>query len=711
MISVLLLAAAHAAPVTGQLRALGSRDPLVGFVGWQDGLTPTDRRGAFSLELPEGTWELRFMADGYVPQRLRVDVPLAQPLVVYLDAEPAPLEVVVEARVDSPHGSFQILDRERVEDTPGTHGDPFRLVQSLPGVAHTREFSPTAGALSLRGAAPGDSRFFLDGVEIPYLFHFQEYASVFHTRLLERLEVYPSTFGASYGNAVGGIVEAVSRPPEAERVHGGVNGSLVNGGGWVASPVGAHGAAAGSARRSYADWLGRGSDQYTVWPVFWDYMGRYDHELRPGHRVSVTLFGAGDRYARLARVVDELDPLELEADPEFTFDRAFHAVSLRATDDLGWVMLESSLSLVHDRWDGQVADDHQRRRERYAWWREDALVSLADELDVAVGFEAKLTEVAREAAVSQPWAELGLEAPLLTRGLPVDETLRRVRGGAYVEPRLVWGDLRVQPGLRVQWDTSLGGFAADPRVTVRYKPLDVVQVRAAAGRYSQSPSLDALSPTSGDPSLGWIHSDQASVGVDLALVGRIEVGADLWGKRLYDTVVELPGVAPRAEDGWAAGLELTSRYRLRDRFFAGMSFTLGRSVREGAPFEYDQPFAFGAVGSYSTETGWTFGARYRYSVGLPYTPIEDGLYDGDSDTYAPVFGEPNSVRMPPYQKLDLRVAKELPLRRFVLSGYVDLWLVPPANAVLYPIYSYDYRQLTYVSGPSVIPLVGVQAEL
>jgi len=31
--------------------------------------------------------------------------------------------------------------------------------------------------------------------------------------------------------------------------------------------------------------------------------------------------------------------------------------------------------------------------------------------------------------------------------------------------------------------------------------------------------------------------------------------------------------------------------------------------------------------------------------------------------------------------------------------------------VLYPIYSYDYRQLTYVSGPSVIPLVGVQAEL
>jgi hypothetical protein len=711
VITLLALAVVQAAPVTGELRERGTRDPLPGFVGWDEGLVPTDRRGAFELDLPEGNWELRFVSEGYVPLRLRVDVPRAEALIIYLEPEPAPLEVVVESRVDSPHGSFQILDRERVEDTPGTHGDPFRLVQSLPGVAQTREFSPSAGALSIRGAAPGDSKFFLDGVEIPYLFHFQEYASVFHTRLLERLEVYPSTFGAAYGNAVGGIVEAVSRPPEAERVHGGVNWSLVNGGGWVAAPVGDAGAASGSARRSYADFLGRASDQYTVWPVFWDYLGRYDHQVRPGHRVSLTLFGAGDRYGRLARVVDELDPLELEADPEFTFDRAFHAMSVRAVDDLGWLVLKSSLALVHDRWEGQVGDDHQRRRERYAWLREDGLIGVGDGLDLAIGFEAKLTEVERQAVVSQAWAELGTEAPLLTRGVPVDETLRRLRGGAYLEPRLDWGDVRIQPGLRIQWDTTVGGFAADPRVTVRYKPLDLVQIRAAAGRYTQSPSLDALSPTSGDPELGWTHSDQASFGVDLALVGRIEVSADLWGKRLYDTLIELPGEPPRAEDGWAAGLELTTRYRLRERFFAGMVLTVGRSVRDGAPFEFDQPFAFGAVGSYSTESGWTFGARYRYSVGLPYTPVTDGLYDGDSDTYEPVFGAPNSVRMPPFQKLDLRVAKELELRRFVVSAYADLWIVPPANAALYPIYSHDYRQVEYVSGPSVIPLVGIQAEL
>jgi hypothetical protein len=711
VISLLLVAAAIAHPIQGELREQGSRNSLPGFVGWDQGLVPTDRRGEFTLDLPDGVWELRFLADGHLPERLTVQVPHADPIVVYLRKEPAPLEVVVESRVDTPHASFQILDRERVQDTPGTHGDPFRLIQSLPGVAQTREYSPGAGDLSIRGAAPGDSKFFLDGVEIPYLFHFQNYASVFHTGLLERLEVYPSAFGVQYGNAIGGIVEAVSRPPEADRVHGGLNGSLVNGGGWIAAPVGSVGSASGSARRSYADWIGASSDQYTVWPVFWDYLGRYDLTVRPGHRLSLTAFGAGDRYGRLARVVDELDPLEREADPEFNFDRAFHAVSLRATDDLGWVVLRSSLALVVDRWEGRVEEDSQLRRERYAWLREDALLPIGDGLDIALGIEGKFTSVQRQAIVGQAWAELGNEAPLLTRGEPVDETLGRFRGGAYIEPRLLWNDLRIQPGLRVQWDSSLGGFSADPRVTLRYRPTDLVQFRAAAGRYTQSPSLDSLSPTTGDPGLTWTHSDQAAVGVDLALAGRIEVGLDVWGKRLYDTVVELPGTAPTAADGWAAGLELTSRYRLRERFFAGMVVTLGRSMRDGAPFDFDQPFAVGIVGSYRTQSGWTLGARYRYSVGLPYTPVVDGLYDGDTDQYLPVLGEPNSERMPPFQKLDLRVAREFQFPRFTISGYVDLWLVPPANSALYPIYSHDYRELTYVSGPSVIPLLGVQAEL
>ena len=63
----------------------------------------------------------------------------------------------------------------------------------------------------MRGSQPGDNRYYLDGIEIPYLYHFNQYASVFPASQVGTLELFPSTFSARYGDAVGAIVEAQSR--------------------------------------------------------------------------------------------------------------------------------------------------------------------------------------------------------------------------------------------------------------------------------------------------------------------------------------------------------------------------------------------------------------------------------------------------------------------------------------------------------------------
>jgi hypothetical protein len=88
------------------------------------------------------------------------------------------------------------------------------VIVTVTGVAQTAEYSPSAGDLSLRGAEPGESRVYLDGVPIPYLYHFQQYASVIHTRLLDEVAVYPSTPGAAYGDSV----ECAHAAPGSPRV-------------------------------------------------------------------------------------------------------------------------------------------------------------------------------------------------------------------------------------------------------------------------------------------------------------------------------------------------------------------------------------------------------------------------------------------------------------------------------------------------------------
>ena len=142
-------------------------------------------------------------------------------------------EMVVEDQIPFEHPFSHSLDKEQVERTPGTHDDPIRLLQSLPGVAQTREYSPQSGAIILRGAQPSESKILLDGVEVPYLYHFQQYASVIHTRLLNSVDIYPSGYGVSYGNAAGGIISVNTRRYLEEPNSWSANGNLILAGGFL----------------------------------------------------------------------------------------------------------------------------------------------------------------------------------------------------------------------------------------------------------------------------------------------------------------------------------------------------------------------------------------------------------------------------------------------------------------------------------------------
>jgi hypothetical protein len=176
-------------------------------------------------------------------------------------------------------------------------------------------------------------------------------------------------------------------------------------------------------------------------------------------------------------------------------------------------------------------------------------------------------------------------------------------------------------------------------------------------------------------------------------------------------LTRLPGQAPAAVDGRAWGVEFSTRYRLRNRFFTWLSVNLGESLRDGAPFEYDQPFALNFVSSWTLSKDWTLGLRYRYATGLPFTPLAHGVYDGTSNTYIPQSGTTNSERLSDYQKIDFRAERTWRFQRWTLAAYLEAWYVPSKNNSMYVVYSYDYSQRVFAAGPSFVPLVGLRGEL
>lgn len=701
------------ASTPGRVLERGSSDPVPGAVlvaGDQE--LPVDPDGRFTLDLPAGA-PVRVRAPGYA--EALVLVPADGELRVFLRRTAGALEVVVEARRDSPAVAEQRLDQERVRLTPGTFEDPVRLVQSLPGVTQTPEYSPIAGDIAVRGAVPGDNRFFLDGVELPYLYHYNQYASVFHTRLLDELTLYPSTFGAGWGDATGAILETRSAWDDPGRLRGSVNWNAIMAGAEVATPLGPGWTLRASGRRSFLDLFERDSEQYTLFPIFDDWFGRVEHEGSGGQRWAIVTLGAGDAYDRYAGEPTLLDPYEQSQNPTFAYRQRFAVVGVQHDRAGAGGALTGSLTYTWHGLRGELPAARAERREDRVALREDATLRLADPLYLATGAEVRVSAVDLAVSTERAWPEVAEESALLARGIAGEERLLLARLGIYAEPRWELGPVRLAPGLRADADLDSGAVVVDPRLGVRVALGEDSRLRVAGGLYHQYPSPEQRSATFGDPTLGPARSWQAAAGVDHAIAGRLELQLDGWVKSMADLVETDAGEAPvGGVSGSAWGLSLTSRYRLRDRFFTWASVDLARSWRviDGVrrPSDYDQPYAASLVASWSFRPTWNAGARWRLSAGLPYTPITDGIYEAATDTYSPVSGAPNSARFPLYQKFDAHLEKTIVLKRVTLTPYLEAWYVPRPSNVMYYAWRYDYDEVTEVRGPGFVPLFGIRGE-
>ena len=155
------------------------------------------------------------------------------------EAAPAEDELEFEgtAEVEAPPRDVtkHSVDEDVVLHMPGTRGDALRAIEVMPGVART---SMGQGDPILRGAAQGESQVFLDGIPVPFMYHFGGLTSFMSSRLVERVDVYPGNFSARYGRAMGGVVEVELRPPRKDRLGGYVDTSLLDVSFMLEGPVG-----------------------------------------------------------------------------------------------------------------------------------------------------------------------------------------------------------------------------------------------------------------------------------------------------------------------------------------------------------------------------------------------------------------------------------------------------------------------------------------
>jgi TonB family protein len=183
-------------------------------------LTVTDSTGKFSFKsIPPGKTYIKVIIGGFDLYNEEIDVHKDEALEIKCYVERVSYneyEITVYGQQEKKEITRRTLQVTEAKRVPGFSGDAVKAVQALPGVARPI-FNSTE--VILRGADWEDNKYYIDGIEIPYLWHEIGQNAVLNSNLIENTNLYPGGFGARYGDALGGIIDVESRKAKTDRWH------------------------------------------------------------------------------------------------------------------------------------------------------------------------------------------------------------------------------------------------------------------------------------------------------------------------------------------------------------------------------------------------------------------------------------------------------------------------------------------------------------
>jgi TonB family protein len=659
----------------------------------------TDAGGVFVLPLRGGRdYEIRIAAIDHERFVQREHLDLRQKLKVkYLIDRKSygQYESFVRAETERNEVSRTTLSGPEITRVPGTFGDPFRVINVLPGVTSVSGLLPLP---IVRGSSPGATGLLLDQIRLPLLFHLLAGPSVVHPEMIDHVDFYPGGFPVTYGGYTGGIVDGFTRAarPDERRID--IDLNLTQTGVLVREPL-PYGMTATVAGRVGYPGIILSLLSPNVNLSYWDYQARLDGGT-PRNHWTLFFFGAQDDLERRPAANQPFQTLAL-----FTFHRQDFRYQHGTTEsnELYRVTFGYDNSLV-----GQGTGGNSQ---------------LTGDTGLGNGTWSVSPQI-RVHRTPRPWLQLnfgiGSYAHSVSTPPPATNTPNNPNAtnlsmvfnqsgfysesGAFAEAAWVpVPELRVIPGVRADvYDERLdagGGVtkaSVDPRLLARYHLTDVgngsLWVKGVIGRYHQPPRLFVPVPglDTSALNLGLLASTQYSVGVEGKIGKTNEFDVNTYYNDmdpvLFDLTVPTTQVQPpqptyppwqvptmpthdtnqtlanlfTPRRGRSYGLEVLLRRRVSDGLFGWISYTLSRSERLGTQgwqlFDFDRLHVFNAVAGIRLPRNWEFGTRVLYQTGTPLT-----------DPFGAVVARADSQF-----RVDLRIDKRAVWNRWLLDFYVDI---------------------------------------
>lgn len=714
----------------------------------------TDSLGKFRITgIPTKTYSIEFSKIGYKTFTLyNVVLTSGNEALYNIELEPEikqVSEVVVTGRktvkaatLETPL-STQRLTSEEIKTNPGGNFDISRVVNTLPGVGGT---SGSVGGyrndIIIRGGAPNENVYYLDGIEVPVINHFATQGSaggpagILNVSFIEDVRLSSSAFDARYDNALSSVLQFKQRNGNPNRFQGNFRLSGTEIAGTMEGPISKNTTFLASVRRSYLQLLFQALD-LPIRPNYWDFQYKIVHKV--DSKTTLTFLGVG--------AIDEFSfAAPKEASPEKLYIINSNGINQQWNYTIGlslkrninngyWNLaisrnkLNNEIEKYEDNQDPKASEivfdlnsqeiENKLRfdvNKTYNGWKVSygAMLQLVDyNTRSFTVFSRPVTD--NIGTIIQPGETSVFTSPLNNFW----------KMGAFVQAgkRFANNRLGISAGVRTDMNTFTtngmnGARTLSPRVALSYVLTDKITLNASVGRYYKIQPYTILgfadnSNTLVNKNTDYTRSDHFVAGAEFLPNSFLRFTVEGFYKRYNHVPVSVRDGISLANMGGGFGVfgnekvntngtgdtygfELFAQQKLTKRFFGIFSYTFFYSKFAGADGKriasaWDNRHLLSITWGYKFPKNWELGLKFRFQGGAPYTPFDTTLskqrfqYIGSGVLD---YSRLNSNKLAAFHASDVRIDKKWNFKHLTLDLYLDVTNWYGAGNPAYPQFTY-----------------------
>lgn len=624
--------------------------------------------------------------------------------------------------------SVQRLTSEEIKSNPGGNFDISKVIQTLPGVGGGSQGGGFRNDIIIRGGGPNENVFYLDGIEVPVINHFQTQGSaggpqgILNVSFVEDVKLSSSAFDARYDNALSSVFQFKQRTGNPNKLQGNIRLSATELAATFEGPLAKNKKTTflASARRSYLQLLFSAID-LPIRPNYWDFQTKITHQLNKKTTLSFIAIGAIDEFSFAA--IKDATPEKLyvlNSNPiigQWTYTAG---INLKRLIKNGYI----NIAVSRNSFDNDIKQFEDNKlqlpaqqtlsyqsRETENKFRIDVNKSI-DGWKIAYGAVAQVAEfdnttfniIRKELRddignIIQPGVTVNFSSPL--------KSFLRYGLFAQTGKRLFDNRLGLSGGLRTDMNTftsdgNNGLQTLSPRISFNYVLTDKWAANASVGRYYKIAPYTILGFADNTNVLinknsKYQRSDHYAAGIEFLPNDGLRFTAEGFYKDYANVPVSVRNGISLANlggdfnvlgneavttngKGRAYGFEFFAQKKLTNRFFGILSYTFYRSKYSGVnavliPSSWDNRHLLSVTWGYKFPRNWELGLRFRYQGGSPYSPFDEpasranflSLGQGIFD-----YTRLNTLRLGGFNSSDVRIDKKWNFKKTTIDLFLDV---------------------------------------